>query len=146
MATEKELPLDEFLSPSNSRDDWGEWKKREIGHGPICFGPTFGGDFHFENNLFSIYGGEINFEAGLFVHLFIIKKGGGEPRWRDKQRIKNELFGCDRVALEIMPRQDEIVGRADAYHIWIAPPNFKLPNLRSEYVRGAAEAGRAEEA
>jgi len=47
-----------------------------------------------------------------------------EPPWRDLQRIKNELAGPDRVALQVCPPADLLVDDADMYHLWVMPPGW----------------------
>ncbi|WP_444876696.1 DUF7694 domain-containing protein [Brevibacillus daliensis] len=47
--------------------------------------------------------------------------------WAEKQRIKNELFGTERVAVEVFPAQSELVDEANMYHIWLLPADMKLP-------------------
>lgn len=129
-----------FLSPERRGvDSWGPWNRFVChGDGIATFGRLRGGcAFRIQNNVFEITGGPLDFDGVTFVHLAIVHKrkpGPGctfdhEPRWRDLQRIKNELYGEDAVAIEIMPRQDELNAMTDVYHIWIVPPGFKLPNL-----------------
>ena len=65
--------------------------------------------------------------CGLVLHCAIRTASGFEPPWRDKQRIKNELFGEDRTAVEVMPPTDELVDAADMYHMWILPAGFHMP-------------------
>lgn len=47
--------------------------------------------------------------------------------WREKQRIKNELFGAERIAVEVFPEESQLVDEANMYHIWIMPIGFKIP-------------------
>lgn len=47
--------------------------------------------------------------------------------WRIKQEIKDELFGKDRVAIEIFPEEKRLVDTCDVYHLWILPKKFKMP-------------------
>ncbi|MDR4306974.1 hypothetical protein IHQ68_10125 [Chelatococcus sambhunathii] len=114
-------------------DDWGDWRRD----------PNHPNDLAFENDRFSIICMEEKTSSGVFLQVVIYPKHidlrEGEPRWRDKQRIKNELFGEDTVAIEVMPRHSDVVAVGNAYHLWIVPPQFKLPCL----VRGFAEAGGA---
>lgn len=47
--------------------------------------------------------------------------------WKVKQEIKNELFGEDRVAIEVFPKTDRLIDANDTYHLWILPKGFNLP-------------------
>lgn len=39
--------------------------------------------------------------------------------WRHFQRIKNELAGAEREALEIYPKESQLVDEANTYHLWV---------------------------
>ncbi len=41
--------------------------------------------------------------------------------WRDFQRIKNELCGPEREAVELYPAESRLVDTADQYHLWVLP-------------------------
>lgn len=64
------------------------------------------------------------------THLAIRTISSLEPPWRDLQRIKNELLGEDRYAVQIYPAQDRLIDEADMYHLWVMPkghtPDFGL--------------------
>ncbi len=64
---------------------------------------------------------------GTVHHLAIRTASHLEPPWRDKQRIKNELFGEESTAVEVMPPSAELIDEADMYHVWVLPPGFALP-------------------
>lgn len=64
---------------------------------------------------------------GEVHHCAIRTASNLEPPWRDKQRIKNELFGPDFTAVEVMPPEGELIDEANMYHIWVLPPGFLLP-------------------
>jgi hypothetical protein len=67
------------------------------------------------------------------VHLAIRTASNLEPPWRDLQRIKNELFGAERFAVQVCPPASRLVDDADMYHLWIMPkgyePGFGLHDL-----------------
>ena len=41
--------------------------------------------------------------------------------WRHLQRIKNELAGPDREAVELYPAVSRLVDTANSYHLWVVP-------------------------
>ena len=47
--------------------------------------------------------------------------------WADLQRIKDELLGVDRVALEVFPARAAVVDVVNMYHLWSPPAGFALP-------------------
>ena len=66
--------------------------------------------------------------SGGLVHLSI-KKLGKEPHidWRDMQRIKNELCGPEREAVEIYPAESRLVYTCNQYHLFVLPEGERLP-------------------
>ena len=54
---------------------------------------------------------------------------GGERdiSWAIKQEIKNELFGEKRLAIEVFPKQKNLVDVMDVYHLWVFDKSFDLP-------------------
>ena len=47
--------------------------------------------------------------------------------WSDMQRIKNELCGKDKTAIQVYPPASEVVDFANIYHLWVLPIGFVLP-------------------
>jgi hypothetical protein len=47
--------------------------------------------------------------------------------WRDLQRIKNELCGPEREALEIYPAESRLVDTNNQFHLWVLPEGETLP-------------------
>lgn len=62
------------------------------------------------------------------VHLSI-KKRMKEPHvdWRDMQRIKNELCGPEREAVEVYPAESRLVDTSNQYHLWVMPEGERIP-------------------
>lgn len=59
------------------------------------------------------------------LHLAIRTPSSAEPPWRDLQRIKNEVCGEPRFAVQIHPAQDRLVDEADMYHLWVYPAGYE---------------------
>lgn len=61
--------------------------------------------------------------------------GTGEVSWAMKQQIKNELFGENRFAIEVFPKQKNLVDVCDVYHLWVFDKKVDIPFgiSRSEY-------------
>jgi hypothetical protein len=108
------------------KDAWSEWEWRDHladhdlapnGLTKCCL-----------NNRYSIQFYQKNTEWGLIDHL-IIRRHDEKPvrSWIDLQRIKNELVGSDRTAVEVFPAEDDLVDQANLYHLWVLPEGFKLP-------------------
>ena len=56
-------------------------------------------------------------------------KMGGEAAigWSEKMMIKNELFGEDRFAIEVYPKQRNLVDVTDTYHLWVFNKKYDMP-------------------
>lgn len=60
-------------------------------------------------------------------HKWLSHDGSGEFSWAEKQQIKDELFGENRVAIEVFPKADKLVDVADVYHLWVFDKKFSMP-------------------
>lgn len=72
----------------------------------------------------------VGVEGGPMVHLSIRRldrKRPGPERWRDFQRIKNELCAPDAEACELYPAELRLVDGADQYHLWVLPWSRHFP-------------------
>ena len=47
--------------------------------------------------------------------------------WRDLQRIKNELLGPEREAVELYPAESRLMDTSNQYHLWALPPGKRFP-------------------
>lgn len=54
-------------------------------------------------------------------------KGESDIPWDVKMQIKNELFGENRLAIEVFPKEKNLVDISDVYHLWVFPKEFDLP-------------------
>jgi hypothetical protein len=67
-------------------------------------------------------------EWGEVVHVAIRRHDGGTGiPWADKQRIKDDLVGPERLAVEVFPPRSELDDAANMYHLWVLPEGFQLP-------------------
>lgn len=66
--------------------------------------------------------------GGGWLHLSIKRRDRRPIRdWRAFQRIKNELAGSEREAVEIYPAESRLHDAANQYHLWVAPPGEQWP-------------------
>jgi hypothetical protein len=47
--------------------------------------------------------------------------------WREFQRIKNELVGEEREAIEIYPAESRLNDEADQFHLYVFPEEIQIP-------------------
>lgn len=57
----------------------------------------------------------------------ISSDGSGSFTWAEKQQIKDELFGSNRLAVEVFPKADRLIDVSDVYHLWVFDKRFELP-------------------
>lgn len=85
----------------------------------------------YTNDLFIVTAVPFTCDLGRCVHLVMRLKPDATPlsglTWAAKQRIKGELVGLQRVAVEVFPPASELVDQAEAYHLWVLPEGFRLP-------------------
>lgn len=72
----------------------------------------------------------------------MVTASGGELSWPEKQRVKNDLFGVDRAAVEVFPRGEDMVDAADVFHLWVYAGEMRRPQLvpRAQAFAAAAHA------
>lgn len=46
--------------------------------------------------------------------------------WREFQRIKNEVCGLEREAIELYPADSRLVDTSNEYHLWVAAEGTQL--------------------
>jgi hypothetical protein len=63
------------------------------------------------------------------VDRLLVRRNDSAPvrSWSDMQRIKNEIRGPERVAVEVYPPESVLVDSANIYHLWVLPEGFALP-------------------
>ena len=76
------------------------------------------------NNVYSVQ----FYAQGDVDHLMVRRHDGAPVRgWHAMQRIKTELCGADRVAVEVYPREADLRDSANLYHLWVLPAGAELP-------------------
>jgi len=82
-------------------------------------GDPFGESKTFINNLYQV---SVDEDIGGALHLSIVRRDRRPIRdWRHLQRIKNEIAGPDREAVEIYPAESRLVDTNNQYHLWVFP-------------------------
>ena len=106
----------------------GTWKRgkspAEVGYGNGWCREL---DRAYTNGEYAVMVRTVQTPWGAVEHACIRNTDNTDIPWREKQKIKNDLFGRERVAVEIFPAESELVDDANMYHLWILPDGFKLP-------------------
>lgn len=94
--------------------EWGPWERLE---NPERFKPGWLGqvDHVRRNRVFSV----LVRDVGTATHLAVSSLSGDRPTWHEMQRIKDEIAGPERTAVEVYPPKTEIVDEAEMFHIWV---------------------------
>lgn len=81
------------------------------------------------NSRYQVNVREIPTEDGPPMHHLSIKRRDKAVihDWRDLQRIKNELCGPEREAVEIYPAESRLVDTSNQYHLWVLPAGERVP-------------------
>lgn len=74
-----------------------------------------------QNNVYTVLVEELDAPEGM-THLSIRRNDRHWTHdWRHLQRIKNEIMGPEREAVELYPMESRLVDSANQYHLWVAP-------------------------
>lgn len=101
--------------------DWGPWETLTFPAGHAGHGWCAEITTAHRNRVFSVL--ERKVEGGV-IHYAVASLSEERPSWWEMQRIKDELAGPDKTAVEIYPPHSEIVDGANMFHIWVLPVNF----------------------
>jgi hypothetical protein len=85
-----------------------------------------------ENKLYAVLMRTITTKRGCITHLAIRSYWGNEVPWSAKQRIKNELIGAERHAVEVFPAQSQLIDAANMYHLWVYGEDYVPPFTLNE--------------
>jgi len=96
---------------------WGEWEHRFGPHNPPPTEKLPDITDCWCNNKLSV---QLHQGAG-WPRVMVRKHDSTRVEWAELQRIKNELFGEDRVAVEVLPRQRDLVDSANMYWFFLVP-------------------------
>ena len=81
-----------------------------------------------KNNIYSVQIYRRRTDRGDALQLVVRRHDEGEIEgWDDLQRVKNELAGERRTAIEIYPPQDEVIDQAPLRHLWVLPAGERAP-------------------
>lgn len=99
----------------------------------------------YENNLYAVNVTEVVGVEGEMWQWLSIKRLDRDiiRDWRHLQRIKTELCGPEREAVEIFPPESHLVDTANQFHLWVLPPG-RLLNVGFRYGRTVANPQEAE--
>lgn len=116
------------LSVAKKRQSWA-WEERKPSAADLARHPAVGRmRTAFVNDLYSVQVYDVSTVLGVVVHLIVrAHDGKSEPPWRDMQRIKNEITGSMTEAVQVYPREADVVDQANVYHLFVVPLDAPLP-------------------
>lgn len=116
---------------THQQSDWGKWRGGAVTARNRTNGAPGLVWSLYQNDIFIVTAVPFQCDWGWCVHLVMRLQPGAAPlhglTWAAKQRIKDELLGPARMAVEVFPAKAELVDQADAYHLWVLPVGFVLP-------------------
>lgn len=109
------------------RQGWSEWERMPRPD-PVQYPSLRNVEAVFKNNVYIVQLIYHATEWGTVERLMVRRNDAAPVRsWQELQRIKNELCGEHRTAVEVFPAQGELVDSANIYHLWVLPDGFELP-------------------
>jgi hypothetical protein len=88
------------------------------------------------NNVYSVQVYARTMADGRVALQLAVRRHDGEDirGWSVLQRIKNELVGQDRVAIEVYPREEDLIDDAPMRHLFVLPAGDEAPfTIRGEW-------------
>ncbi|MEP0763910.1 MAG: hypothetical protein HRF48_14365 [Chloroflexota bacterium] len=79
------------------------------------------------NGWYAVLGRPVQTQWGEVLHLAVIDIRGSRLTWSEKQWIKDQIVGPERLAIEVYPAREKLVDAANMYHLWVMPVGFTLP-------------------
>lgn len=123
------------ISSMRKRGSWDWHEKRlsdeELARYPACRDIVRA----FFNDLYSVQVYHVSTLLGVVQHLIVRRQAGGEPPWRDLQRIKDEVCGPESYAVQVHPRRGDVVDQANVYHLWVLPEELPFGLHRENGLR-----------
>lgn len=98
--------------------DWGQWEIIDLPSGAPGSGWCREVKQAFKNRVFCVLVRPL--PTGV-CHLSVSSLSAIRPTWHEMQRIKNEVGGIGKTAVEVYPPQSEVIDEADMFHIWVLP-------------------------
>ena len=81
-----------------------------------------------KNNIYTVQHFKKETGWGVIDHLMCRRNDESAVHsWQELQRIKNEVMGEHRTAVEVYPSIEKLMDDANIYHLWVLPENFSLP-------------------
>jgi hypothetical protein len=82
----------------------------------------------FHDDHYAVEVREVPTPVGVIAWLYVKRKDGAAiTSWDDLQRVKNEIAGPERLAVECYPPQSHVVNKENARHLWVLPAGWTFP-------------------
>lgn len=107
---------------------WGAWEEIPLTEEILAKYGLPGMRAAFRNAVYSVQVYAKASAWGEIEHAMVRRHDAAPVRqWTHMQRIKTEIFGAERTAVEVYPAESELVDDANLYHLWVLPEGVQLP-------------------
>lgn len=108
-----------------TRPAWDDWQTG-TDHPLLVGTPGYIGTF--VNALYQVEMKEFPSAWGPMIWLSIVNRDRSHRHdWRELQRIKNELVGPEREAIELYPAESRLVDTNNQFHLFVFPEGVTVP-------------------
>ena len=81
----------------------------------------------YRNNEYAVLVRTVDTKWGKIRHAAIRNIKSTDISWKEKQEIKDKIFGKNKTGIEVYPKEKDLVDDANMYHLWILPKEMELP-------------------
>ena len=112
----------EDMSGFVDNSPWSDWEEGEVDRSDPKVAFAFRTEAVLLNSKYQVAIRAKETPSGRMIHLSIKRHDKMPIRdWRDLQRIKNELVGEEAEAMELFPKESNMVDTSNQYHMWVFP-------------------------
>lgn len=118
----REAAVRRAVARSLAKHGWEPMRALERGQDGTPPWPSYATRIFRNNRFTAIINDNAETTAGKAARVFIeAHHAGREVLWGDLQRVKNEIFGRDVLAVQYFPRESELIDAANIYWLYVYP-------------------------
>jgi len=127
----REIAVRRAMARKLKKSAWEPMRPVERGEKGILW-PSWATRIYTNNRFTVMLDDNARTTAGVTTKAYISPHNAGRDIfWRDFQRIKNEIFGPEAIAVQYFPRESELVDVVNVYWLFVYPKGV-LPEPRKD--------------